>query len=474
LELIPTKSFAPTPPARWGEFLRGDTYDFGNSSIHDLDFCSIVVPIDMEQGVALNATGSDSYCYSNSPPWFLTISNQPVYLSVSLSGPVIPIVNPVTAFGSQGNGSPLFPNQPYRFGVYAGGFDESTPAATNAIRISVYAATNFVTGATNVAPINVFTIPLPRRTVSADSNLWTAFMSNGAATTFTTNGLTTTVQFLDNGLTNDEVFDLTWLNGQVITNYILTGYELTHIASSTNYFYKVEVLGKVQVGNSTLNPFATNSAGVWAYTPLYTLDFNQPSPLQSIYMNQLFFQGTPTPPTYADATVTGPAGVNLAVTNQYVLTNNTAYTNLDNSPELRRHPVLDQFVLDMNKDPLALASYVINQIELADPYARPVVPSCRRSLAAALTGAPWEPSSKDAARPLNNAPCWYICCGRRAIRRLTSSQRTTTCSCRRTMSASFGRCRSTAYCIPMAFPSLRTVCCRLIIPGWSPISARTP
>ena len=65
----------------------------------------------------------------------------------------------------------------------------------------------------------------------------------------------------------------------------------------------------------------------------------------------------------------GPAGVNLAVTNQYVLTNNTAYTNLDNSPELRRHPVLDQFVLDMNKDPLALASYVINQIELADPYA---------------------------------------------------------------------------------------------------------
>jgi len=334
-----------------------------------LDFCSIVVPIDMEQGVALNATGSDSYCYSNSPPWFLSISNQPVYLSTSLSGPVIPIVNPVTAFGSQGGGSSLLPNQPYRFGVYAGGFDESTPAATNAIRISVYAATNFVTGVTNVAPVNVFTIPLPRRTVSADSNLWTAFMNNGGAITLTTNGLTTTVQFLDNGLTSDEVFDLSWLNGQVITNYILTGYELTHVASSTNYFYKVEVLGKVQVGNTTLAPFATNSAGVWSYTPLYTLDFCQPSYLQSIYMSRLFFQGTPTPPTYADATVTGPAGVNLAVTNQYVLTNNTAYTNLDSSPELRRHPVLDQFVLDMNKDPLALASYVINQIELADPYA---------------------------------------------------------------------------------------------------------
>jgi RHS repeat-associated protein len=369
LALIPTESFAPTPPARWGEFLRGDTFDFGNTSIHDLDFCSIVVPIDMEQGVALNTTGSDFYCYSNSPPWFLSIANQTLYLSTSLSGPVIPIANPVTAFGSQGSGSPLLPNQPYRFGVYAGGFDESTAAATNVIRISVYNATNFVAGATNVAPFSVFTIPLPRRTVAADSNLWVAFMNNGATTTFATNGLTTTVQFLDNGLTSDEVFDLSWLNGQVISSYILTGYELTHIASSTNYFYKVEVLGKVQVGNASLNPFATNSAGVWSYTPLYTLDFNQPSPLQSSYMNQLFFQGTPTPPTYADAATVGMAGVNPVMTNQYVLTNNTAYTNLDNSPELRRHPVLDQFVLDMNKDPLALSSYVINQIELADPYA---------------------------------------------------------------------------------------------------------
>ncbi len=369
LELIPTESFAPTPPARWGEFLRGDTFEFGNNTTNDLDFCSIVVPIDLEQGVALNATGSDAYCYSNSPPWFLSISNQPVYTSMSLIGPALAINNPVTAFGSQGSGSPLVPNQPYRFSVYAGGFDESTPACTNAIRISVYAATNFFAGASNVMPVNVFTIPLPRRTVSADSNLWTAFMNNGAAITVITNGLTTTVQFLDNGLSNDEVFGLSWLNGQVITNYILTGYELTHTASSTNYYYKVEVLGKVQVGNTSLAPFATNAAVPWSYTPLYTLDFNQLSPLQSVYMDRLFFQGTPTPPTYEDATVTGLAGVTLAVTNQYVLTNTAAYTNLDNSPELRDHPVLDQFVLDMNKDPLALASYVVNQIELADPYA---------------------------------------------------------------------------------------------------------
>ena len=199
VQLIPTESFAATPPARWGEFIRGDTYYFTNSALNDLDFCSIVVPIDLEQGVALNPTGGDAYCYANSPPWFLSLSNPPLSVANTLGTGtnlnVIPVSNPVAAFGSQGGGSPLFPNQPYRFGVYAGGFDESTPAATNVIQISVFNATNFVAGASNLAPLNVYYIPLPRRTVSADSNLWDTFMANGASVTVTTNGLTTTVQF---------------------------------------------------------------------------------------------------------------------------------------------------------------------------------------------------------------------------------------------------------------------------------------
>ena len=371
MERIPTECFAPNPIARWGEFLRGNVYDFSNTN-HDLDFCSIVVPIDMEQGVALNPTGSDAYCYSNSPPWFLSITNQALIVANSLASGtnlnVITVNNPVTAFGTQGGGSPLYLNQPYRIGVYAGGFDEGTPAATNVIRISVYTASSFTAGASNVTPYNVFYIPLPRRTVNTDSNFWDTFMANGAAVTVTTNGLTTTVQFLDSGDTTDEPFGISWLNGQTMTNYILTAYQLTHTAANTNYFYRVEVLGKVQVGNNVLAPMATNSAGVWTATPLYSLDFSQLSPLHSIYVDRLFFQGTPMPPTYADTPVVGPAGLNLMVTNQYALTNNSAYASLDASPELRRHPLLDQFVLDMNKDPLALVSYVINKIELVDPY----------------------------------------------------------------------------------------------------------
>ena len=39
---------------------------------------------------------------------------------------------------------------------------------------------------------------------------------------------------------------------------------------------------------------------------------------------------------------------------------------MDNSPELRQHPVLDQFVADMGSNALALTAYVFNEIALAD------------------------------------------------------------------------------------------------------------
>jgi RHS repeat-associated protein len=365
----PTLSFPPTPVGRWGQFNRGNIQNFA--------YCSIVAPLDLEQGVILNRAGTNQYCYTNEVPWFFCVQKQALYLPDSITTGTnllrYPIDNPVVAFGSQGNGSPLYLNQPYRFGVYGGGLDESTSAATNVIRISVYSATNFMPGVTNVAPVNVFNIPLPRRTIPADSNAWYSFMTNGATTTFTTNGLTTTVEFLDDSDPTDMPFGVQWMtnkfgNPAIMTNFILSGYKLTHLASTTNYYYRVEVLGKVQVATNVLAPMATNSSGTWTSTPLYTLDFQQQPPLQSIYVDRLFFQGTPMPPTYENATFTAPNGQRLAVTNAVTLTG-SAYTNVDASPELRRNPLLDQFVLDMNNDPLALASYVINQIDLTDPFA---------------------------------------------------------------------------------------------------------
>ena len=117
-------------------------------------------------------------------PWFLSISNQTLYQLASSnangSGPTtFAVQNPVVAFGSKSGGSPLYLNQPYRFSAYAGGFNENATGSTNIVQIAVYNATNFMASATNIAPINTFTIPLPRRTAAADSNLWAAFVLNG-------------------------------------------------------------------------------------------------------------------------------------------------------------------------------------------------------------------------------------------------------------------------------------------------------
>ncbi len=366
----PTASFAAVPPAQWGEFLRGNVWKSTNGN--NINYCSLVVPIDLEQGVHLNRTGSDAYCYNGAIPWFLCVSNQTLFLPDSISTGtnlnLFAVNNPIVAFGSQGGGSGLNLNQPYRFGVYAGGLDESKATATNVIRISVYDRTAFNGYTTNITPVNIFTIALPRRTVAADSNAWYSFMTNGASVTVSTNGLTTTVEFLDSDDPAQPPFGLSWLPGPIMTNFILTGYKLTHTASSTNYFYKVEAFGKVQVATNALVFMATNAAGTWMPTPLYTLDFAQPDPLQSIYASRLFFEGTPKPPTYEQASFSGPDGIATTITN--ISLAGSTYTNVDNSPELRRHPLLDQFVLDLNKDPLALASYVINEIDLTDPYAQ--------------------------------------------------------------------------------------------------------
>lgn len=364
---VPVLAFPATATGRVGQFIRGNPWL--------IDYCSQVDTADLEPGIALNPTGNNAYSFSNTIPWFLSTSNQTVYQLSTVLGTTtqtaIPQQNPIVAFGSRGTGTSLYINQPYRFDVYAGGMDETTASATNVVQIAVYSASNFVGGATNVTPLNTFTISLPRRTVAADSNNWNSFMSNGASVTVTSNGLTTTVQFID-GPATQKPMGLSWLeNGsgglETISNFDLVAYEITQTASNTNYFYKISLLGKVQTAASTVTAMGTNSAGTWTALPLYSLDFDARPPLRSIYVDHLFFQGTPMPPTYSgDTPLEISNGLCALVTNTVVLTN-SIYTNLDTSPELRRHPILDQFVQQMNKDPLALASYVINQIDLTDP-----------------------------------------------------------------------------------------------------------
>ena len=134
-----------------------------------------------------------------------------------------------------------------------------------------------------------------------------------------------------------------------------------------------------------------------------------------MFIDQPQFDGSPLPPFYAGMTLAEMLTNTPPVTNAVRL-HPSACTNLDDSPELRRHPILDQFVADMGNDPIALANYVLNQIDLTDPMdyndngnvARGIHQSGRRQ-PRRVGDFPGEAR----ARPPSNAPCWFICCGRR-------------------------------------------------------------
>src|SRR5205823_4558465 len=120
------------------------------------------------------------------------------------------VENPIAGFGSDLGATPLYINQPYGFGAFAGGLNEGLSASTNAFRILVYNRSQFA-GSTsnNIAPIATNTILIPRRTVSADGSAWGVFVTNGFSTTLDANGLKTTVEFVD-GISNVKPWGLTW------------------------------------------------------------------------------------------------------------------------------------------------------------------------------------------------------------------------------------------------------------------------
>ena len=366
-------SFSPTPYPVTTRFTRGDRNDLNYLPM--LPYNSFVLPLDLEKGVRLNNTGNDAYGYGASQPWFLNvqkITRQHAWqITTSTNLSRFNVDNPIVAFGQTAGGSPLYINQPYRFGLFGGAYNENL-SQTNIIRILVYSRSALLSGATNVAPTNTIYIALPRRDIAADATAWSNYVTNGNRVVVSTNDLTTSVEF-NNGQ-NDFATDImsTWGLGWIYaypTKVTIDGLRLTHMAASTNYCYIVEALGQCEVGANVFAPMGvTNSTG-WAYLPMYALGFDTFPAWRAHFLDNPNFAGTLVPPTYTGRSSLELGGLTATITNNIWITNNAAYTNLDNSPELRRSPVLDQFVSDMHKDPLALANYVINNVNLTDPIA---------------------------------------------------------------------------------------------------------
>lgn len=309
------------------------------------NYLSIVIPLDFERGVPLplmdyQITGSNYF------PWNSTNGTLYHYNATNSSPQTnttgrFPCNQTIVGFGSRAGGSPLYFNQPYEFGIFCG---QPVDFVNQALRVLVYRLSDgALMATTNVS------LPQPK----ANPSEWWPYMTNGYSKSFTIYGMTTT-------LTYDSP-------EQVWGTSLNEPYHVTHVATTNaaGYAFQVEMAGFTDKGATVLN----NLPVAW-YDRLYTVEFTARSPWRSVFIDQPQFSGKPMPPSYdgksIDELLTNPP----PVTNIVSLSNAPAtYTNIDQSPELRRHPILDQFVSDMRNDPIALAAYVQNEIALVDAVA---------------------------------------------------------------------------------------------------------
>jgi hypothetical protein len=137
------------------------------------------------------------------------------------------------------------------------------------------------------------------------------------------------------------------------------------VSNTNTYIYQILFAGLTDKGDMVLN---RTPQAAWSY--LYTIEFQNRSPWRSTFVDQPQFAGQPMPPGYdgktTDELLTNPPPVTNIVTLKFAP---STYTSIDQSPELRRHPILDQFVSGMRNDPIALTAYVQNWIKLVDAMA---------------------------------------------------------------------------------------------------------
>jgi RHS repeat-associated protein len=349
ITVLPLSSSTNSIIAPAGRYWRGS----GN----DPTYWSQVIPLDGETGTVYSNINGNAYSLYGITSWSsgdFYHYNATNLLSQTNSTYRIPFNNPIVALGERVGGTPLYINQNYSFGVYAG-----DPMPIQApFNIVVYNRSNFsIAGYIVFYPPNI-----------ANSNSWTSYTTNGfqvvSSTNYLSNGVTGTTNTF--GLTTI-LSDSPNLNWGTESGTTLTrgAYVLTHMATAqaTNYYYIVQAYGWLA---SVGAPMAQTSGGSYGPSMLYSLEFEQRPNWRSTFLDQPHFDGNPLPPFYAGKTVAEMLTNTPPVTNVVNFTPSAA-TNLDDSPELRRDPMLDSFVASMGNDPIALANYVINNIDLTDP-----------------------------------------------------------------------------------------------------------
>ncbi len=336
----------------------------------DPKYLSCVIALDGEEGIFLDKIDDYSALYQ-SFPWFLRADsdekeacvhlmmdpniNNPTNISV---GPVntLPKFNnvvvgaqpPMVAFGSAGGGSPLYVNQAYSLGILYGlSYSDDT------LKIEVYDKDDFALGQTKVKPVFVKTYEVPPPSaLSAFDALHDIHLHENL-----------------HGKTADLDLQIQYISGDSGSTWYCSPpfypMNLTHRSSNSNFYYKISFKGGTI---NPLNPSQIIRKSVSDYNLSYSIDFDDAAPWSAIFLHNPHFQNIAIPIAYEGKSVDELIHQAPEVKDTLLTPEKTGLSllQMDHSPELKHHSQLDELSESLGNDPLAIANYVHNEIELTD------------------------------------------------------------------------------------------------------------
>lgn len=359
LGLLPIQVFAQVanPLAESRRFIRGE------------GVCqAFVVPMDLQKGVELAPLGDNAAKFGNPSagdlPWFQRIlKSQRNFIAFTPPNTIthsLAYDNPLVAFGSSAGGTPLYTGQFYSFGIYGGGQAEGTPDETPYdFTLVAYLKSSFAAGAQNVAPAFNANFRLPRRgTGTTPSAEWNAYRANGLRMEIPaqagTAGLEVIARYQENA----------W--GHAFE----APYVISIRSTNPDYYFIIETVAKYKPATNWYHSSRAMVNGVLSDVPtrLVALQFEEAPPWRSTFLSEPHFSGEPLPAAYERKSLEELEQVSVPVTKQFGAPL-AGHSTVDTSPELRMHPLLNQLVADLKQDPVAIANYVHNEIQLTDAIA---------------------------------------------------------------------------------------------------------
>ena len=343
-------------------------------------FNSYITAVNFEQGILLDATGNNFSKFPSANndvtklPWFLRIQKNTAYhinVAGSPSSPQVsylPFENPLVAFGAEGGGSALYTGQSYSFEVSTGG--RYVPDI-NDLLINVYSKASLVSGQTNVASILPLTSGSIRLTLPKQGTTgWNTFEQNGYVQTKPVTDGNGNILF-NVSVQYKPVYSIS-VSGTLID---FSPMLVTVSSNTSDYYLKISSMGRTYLS-------VYNWIGWMAVDNLpgnpgdcsinFTMDFQQRPPWRAVYIDQPQFQGVPIPSIYQGKSLSELLNNAQPVVDTISPPTSGTLLDIDTSPELRQHPILDNFVNSMGNSSdqtswaLALSNYVLNEIELTD------------------------------------------------------------------------------------------------------------